>query len=263
MTASATFGDLLPRVASGLILAVLGAFALALGSFAFDALLLCAAGLMHWELARLSNPLSRQAPVFAGLFSAFFLLIAFGSQNAFWICAYFALHLVFQAQLLFKFKHLCLLASGAITAAVFLLHWMRLDYGFVPVFWVIFVVVLTDVGGYFGGRLIGGPKLAPKLSPKKTWSGAVTGWVLSIGVTVFFVVNGWLSGVLWLLVVAAIVVSLSSQISDIGESALKRRFGAKDSSQLIPGHGGVMDRFDGLTGAILACGLLFPLLGLQ
>ena len=255
MSAGATFSDLAPRVVSGLLMAGVGAAALVTGSFAFDLLLIIAASVMHWELARLANPLSRQAPWFAAVFTAFFAILVFYSQSPIWMVIYFALHSFFQAQFFYALKRASVLTSLAILLAVVLLHWLRSDYGFHTVLWLICVVVLTDIGGYFGGRLVGGPKLAPRFSPKKTWSGALTGWILSFALTVVFVSFEWISGPYILLGLFALFISVTSQVSDICESALKRAFDAKDSSQLIPGHGGVMDRFDGLTGATIACSL--------
>jgi phosphatidate cytidylyltransferase len=124
--------------------------------------------------------------------------------------------------------------------------------GWAAVLFVLFVVWSTDTAAYFGGRSIGGPKLWPRVSPKKTWSGALTGLlaaVLTGGVTVWLTRAGAVSTGLLL----AAPLSVAAQAGDFLESALKRRFGVKDSSRLIPGHGGVLDRVDGLfTAAALA-----------
>ena len=134
---------------------------------------------------------------------------------------------------------------------VFYLVALRASSGLEMILWLISIVVLTDVLGYFAGRVIKGPKFWPSVSPKKTWSGILAGW-LGSGIC------GWLwvsYGSLPFSAVGAIFVSgalaFASQIGDIGESALKRRADQKDSSNLLPGHGGFLDRFDGLVGATI------------
>ena len=104
----------------------------------------------------------------------------------------------------------------------------------------------TDVFGYFAGRTFGGPKFWPSVSPKKTWSGTAAGWVGAGLVGLLFSIN---TGVGLQLIGISIAISMASQMGDIAESGLKRKMGVKDSSNLIPGHGGLMDRFDGMLGA--------------
>lgn len=129
------------------------------------------------------------------------------------------------------------------------------DKGLVFVFFLFVVVWATDIFAYFSGRAIGGPKLWPRVSPKKTWSGAIGGLLSAIllGVgTVYLAGHQHL--VSW--AILAFVLSVVSQAGDLLESAIKRRFNVKDSSGLIPGHGGIMDRVDGLVAAaILAAGI--------
>ena len=114
--------------------------------------------------------------------------------------------------------------------------------------WLVLVVVVTDVVGYFAGRAIGGPKFWPKVSPKKTWSGTAAGWVGAALVGLLFSIN---TGAGLQLIGISIAISMASQMGDIAESGMKRRLGVKDSSNLIPGHGGLMDRFDGMLGGAL------------
>ncbi|MBB5074033.1 phosphatidate cytidylyltransferase [Bartonella callosciuri] len=122
--------------------------------------------------------------------------------------------------------------------------------GFQGVIFLFTIVWGTDIAGYFSGRALGGPKLAPQFSPNKTWAGAIGGtiigvlggilialWVFDINLTSFFVL------------LLALILSIISQLSDLGQSWLKRQFSVKDSSSLLPGHGGFMDRMDGLVGA--------------
>ncbi len=116
------------------------------------------------------------------------------------------------------------------------------------------IVWTTDSVAYFGGRAIGGHKLWPSVSPGKTWSGAICG--LAGGVSAGGIVAAVAGGNVVAALVVAAVLSIVSQFGDLAESAIKRRFGVKDAGKLIPGHGGVMDRVDGLLAAALAGGLL-------
>lgn len=138
-------------------------------------------------------------------------------------------------------------ASAALLASIL----VRKDLvnGFSALMFVLLVVWATDIGGYFAGRSIGGPKLWPRVSPKKTWSGALGGFVASLAVAGGFAASG-IGKTIPLLIVSAIL-SVVSQAGDLFESAVKRRFNVKDSSHLIPGHGGLMDRLDGFVAAIL------------
>jgi phosphatidate cytidylyltransferase len=128
---------------------------------------------------------------------------------------------------------------------------VRLDqvWGFVALILVLLVVWVTDIGGYFAGRGIGGPKLWPRVSPKKTWAGAVGGFVASLVIAAGFAAFGL--GKTGPLLLLGAVLSIASQLGDLFESAVKRRFGVKDSSHIIPGHGGLMDRLDGFVAAIV------------
>jgi phosphatidate cytidylyltransferase len=128
---------------------------------------------------------------------------------------------------------------------------VRLDpaWGFAALMFVLLVVWVTDIGGYFAGRLVGGPKLWRRISPKKTWAGAIGGFAASLGVAGGFVAFGFGKTVPMLLLGA--ILSVVSQLGDLFESAVKRRFGVKDSSHIIPGHGGLMDRLDGFVAAIV------------
>jgi phosphatidate cytidylyltransferase len=124
-------------------------------------------------------------------------------------------------------------------------------FGFFAAIWIYAVVWLTDIAAYFCGKFIGGKKLAPSISPSKTWSGAIGGTLFGMlgGAAVATLANARFA-VMHLVV--ALVVSVFSQAGDIFESSVKRRFGTKDSSHIIPGHGGVMDRLDAF---IAACAL--------
>lgn len=133
---------------------------------------------------------------------------------------------------------------------------VRLDpvKGFAALMFVLLIVWVTDTGGYFAGRGIGGPKLWPRVSPKKTWAGAVGGLAASLAVAAGFAAFGL--GRAGPLLVLSGVLSIVSQLGDLFESAVKRRFGVKDSSHIIPGHGGLMDRLDGYVAVVVVAALL-------
>jgi phosphatidate cytidylyltransferase len=142
--------------------------------------------------------------------------------------------------------------AGAIGIAPVVL---RFDdgHGFLAIIFLFAVVWTTDVAAYFVGRAVGGPKLAPRFSPNKTWSGAIGGLVGAAIAAIAVAMIAGLGAVI-VLTLIAMVLSVVAQVGDLFESALKRRFNAKDSSRLIPGHGGVMDRLDGfVAAATLAC----------
>jgi phosphatidate cytidylyltransferase len=121
--------------------------------------------------------------------------------------------------------------------------------GWTALLLVLLVVWVTDIGGYFAGRGIGGPKLWPRVSPNKTWAGAIGGFAASLVVAAGFAVAGL--GRTGPLLLLGSALSVASQLGDLFESAVKRRFGVKDSSHIIPGHGGLLDRLDGFVAAIV------------
>lgn len=121
--------------------------------------------------------------------------------------------------------------------------------GLGTILWLVLTVILSDVLGYFVGRSVGGPKFWPAISPKKTWSGTLGGL---IGAAVLAAILAATGQAPWFLVWIGAFMAFIGQMGDIAESWLKRRVGIKDSSQLIPGHGGLMDRFDALTAALVA-----------
>jgi phosphatidate cytidylyltransferase len=143
-----------------------------------------------------------------------------------------------------------LLYAGVLLVAPALL---RRDpaFGFVAILFLFAVVWGTDIAAYFAGRAIGGPKLWPAVSPNKTWSGAIGGALGGFAAGLLVVKLAGLV-IAPMLLLVALGLSVASQAGDLLESAIKRRFGAKDASQLIPGHGGLLDRLDGFLTAVLA-----------
>ena len=141
-------------------------------------------------------------------------------------------------------------------AALFACVLVRLDaeHGFLALIFVFLVVWITDILGYFVGRGVGGPKLWVRVSPKKTWSGAIGGVVGSVLFAMAFSAAGF--GKLGPMLLLGTVISVISQLGDLFESALKRQYGVKDSSHIIPGHGGLLDRLDGFMAAIIAAAVI-------
>jgi phosphatidate cytidylyltransferase len=150
------------------------------------------------------------------------------------------------------------IAAGAVYAAILAIAPIFLrfdpDFGLAAILFLFAVVWGTDIAAYFAGRAFGGPKLWPAVSPNKTWSGALGGVVASIcagvAVAAYAVVPAGPAAVL------AAVLSVAAQGGDLFESHLKRHFGVKDSSHIIPGHGGVMDRIDGFVVAACVAGII-------
>ncbi len=150
------------------------------------------------------------------------------------------------------------IASGLVYAAAALIATILVrrdaEFGFIGLMFVLLVVWVTDIGGYFAGRGIGGPKLWPRVSPKKTWAGAIGGLVLALVVAAGFALLGF--GRMGPMLLLGAVLSVVSQLGDLFESAVKRRFDVKDSSHIIPGHGGLLDRLDGFVAAIVVAALI-------
>jgi len=128
-------------------------------------------------------------------------------------------------------------------------------FGAKAIVWVMVIVWAADTLAYFAGRIIGGPKLAPVLSPKKTWAGlggAIAGSAIA---SVIFAAVAGLPAILWLAILAGLL-ALAEQAGDLFKSALKRRCGVKDSGRIIPGHGGIIDRVDGLVSVAVAAAII-------
>ena len=135
--------------------------------------------------------------------------------------------------------------------------WQWRDVGGARAVYIILAVVwCSDVGAYVAGRVFGGPRLAPRISPGKTWSGAVGG--LAAAIVGGLAVSGTVTG---RVAIIAAVLGVASQLGDLGESALKRAYNVKDSGRMLPGHGGLLDRLDGLLAAATVAGLFLLVAG--
>lgn len=242
------WGDLRTRAISALVMIAIGAVELWLGGTSFRILVVLLAGLMVWELASMTAPARRNTPRAMGAIAAAAL------AGAVWLPSDAAPALLLAPALALaltprKDRRISSGYAVAVMVACFGLVQLRDAGGTLAILWIVLVVVASDVLGYFAGRALGGPKFWPAISPKKTWSGTLAGWGGAIMVAAGFVAAGQ-GG--WLLLLLSPIVAFAGQLGDIAESWVKRRAGVKDASRLIPGHGGVLDRFDALIGALLA-----------
>ena len=211
--------DLWLRVASAVVLAPLAVAAAYLGGTWFIGFWLLAAAGILWE--------------WMGLVAAARALA--GAARAGWIA-------------------LGALYAGAMLAAPLVIR-ADATLGFIAMIFLFAAVWATDVAAYFAGRLIGGAKLCPAISPNKTWSGALAGVLAGTVAGVAVAVFGGIHPIAPIVIVS-LLLSVAAQLGDLFESALKRRFGVKDASHAIPGHGGLMDRLDGFIAAALAAALI-------
>jgi phosphatidate cytidylyltransferase len=150
------------------------------------------------------------------------------------------------------------LYSAAVAAPAIILRSDE-QLGFIAIIFLFAIVWATDTAAYLIGRRVGGPKLAPPVSPSKTWSGASSGLVAGMLAAALVAKATALSP--GALVMLGVILSVCAQAGDLFESWVKRRFGAKDSGHLIPGHGGLMDRLDGFMAAALVAALIGVLRG--
>lgn len=248
MSEPGKWGDLAPRLISGAAMAVGGLALVWLGGPWFAALATVAGALTIWELARMTDPARPAEALVLGAAAAIILGSIFVSHSP------YQLPLLLLPALfgLVRPKRPMRVAFVAYAAMIMIASYglvaFREGYGLLWLLWLVLVVVVTDIAGYFAGRILGGPKFWPRFSPKKTWSGTVAGWIAAAAVGLIFLrISTAGVDLLWI----SALLALASQLGDIAESAIKRKAGVKDSSNLIPGHGGLMDRFDGLLGAAL------------
>ena len=262
-------GDLAWRAASALVMV-----ALALGTLFYDdhgqsflLVWLSAAVLVHWEwqhmvgrervlLRSLLGTVSLALVAYLARRGEFDLpVLAFaGAVGIMALCATPGLRV---------WAMLGLAYAGALLLALCLLRFSSApDYRQMAILWLFAVVWGTDIMAYFGGRLIGGPKLWPRVSPSKTWSGTLTGIIggaaLGVMAVAFFKNMQFPQAQIALeaVFILGLLTGAAAQAGDLMESAMKRHFGVKDSSRLIPGHGGFMDRLDGFIIASIVAALI-------
>jgi phosphatidate cytidylyltransferase len=226
---------------------VIGLAGIALGGHVFHVLVALICGLMVWELVGMLRPGVRHLQLQLGVVTGLAVFLSIYLPVGFALPVLLAPALIGFAYLE-QNRSIYIAFTGMILLAGYGMMQVRDDLGFGWMLWLVLVVVVTDIVGYFAGRMIGGPKFWPAVSPKKTWSGTAFGWLGAGLVGLIFAIY---FGVGLQLIGVSIALSMASQMGDIAESGMKRKMGVKDSSSLIPGHGGLMDRFDGMLGAAL------------
>lgn len=247
--------DLGPRIASAAVIAAIVAGPILLGGPSLVVLAALAGGAMAWEFRRITGGGSGlQAALFVAVpvLGVGLLLVAPVWLAVLVVVAGAAAHglVDHRAGRSWRWPVPGLLVIGLACIAFPVLRGMA-SHGLETIIWIIVVVVSTDVGAYAVGRAVGGPKLWPRVSPKKTWAG------LGGGVAAATLTGGLFS---WattgtnadLVCTVSAIAAVVAQGGDLAESGLKRRFGVKDAGTLIPGHGGVLDRLDGFLAATLA-----------
>ena len=242
---SAQWSDLNARMGAGAAMVVIGLSGIALGGHVFHLLVGLICGVMVWELVGMLRPGVRHLQLQLGALTGIAVFLAIYLPVGLALPLLLAPAFVGFGQLS-QNRTIYMAFTVMILLAGFGMMQVRDDLGFGWMLWLVLVVVATDVVGYFAGRLIGGPKFWPAVSPKKTWAGTAAGWIGAAIVGLVFSIN---TGAGAQLMGISIAVSMASQMGDIAESGMKRQMGVKDSSNLIPGHGGLMDRFDGMLGA--------------
>ena len=241
------WNDLNARMGAGAAMVVIGLAGIALGGHVFHVLVALICGLMVWELVGMLRPGVRHLQLQLGVVTGLAVFLSFYLPVGFALPVLLAPALIGFAYLE-QNRSIYIAFTGMILLAGYGMMQVRDDLGFGWMLWLVLVVVVTDIVGYFAGRMIGGPKFWPAVSPKKTWSGTAFGWLGAGLVGLIFAIY---FGVGLQLIGVSIALSMASQMGDIAESGMKRKMGVKDSSSLIPGHGGLMDRFDGMLGAAL------------
>ena len=253
MTAPATpesTDELRQRIASGIVMAALAVGAVVLGGWPFALFWAAAALGVFWEWSAIVVSGAGAARA-AGIAALLIAALAAGAGQLYTAFIALAAGMAGVAGMSTP-RRRAWSAGGVAYAGAVLLAPVVLrrdpEFGVLAILFLFAVVWTTDILGYFVGRAIGGPRLAPNISPHKTWSGACGGALgaLAAGVAVVYVAG---DTVLPAAACVAFVLSIASQAGDLFESAVKRRFGVKDASHVIPGHGGLMDRLDGFIAA--------------
>jgi phosphatidate cytidylyltransferase len=239
-------GDLIARIVSSVVLAPVVLGAVWFGGWALAILAAAAGAILMFEWLTVTGRPPRSVPGAIAIVAVAAGILIAGLSYMFVGIAIVGV----AAIVLFAATRDIWLGGGIVYAATMAISLLAirfdLGYGLIGVIFVLAVVWATDIAAYAAGRTVGGPKLWPAVSPKKTWAGSIGGLIAAVvaGLLVA-VVAGERPG----LAVAAVafVLSLACQAGDLFESAVKRKFGVKDASRLIPGHGGLLDRVDGLT----------------
>lgn len=255
--------ELMLRIASALVLAPLAVAIAYVGGWPFVIFWGLAAAGVLWEWTSLVAQADRRSLLMAGFAPLVLAIALVGSDRPLAAVIVIAMGTLLSAALAPASRRLWIASgvpyAGAIGLAPVVLR-SGPEQGFVAVVFLFAIVWSTDIAAYFIGRAFGGPKLMPSVSPKKTWSGAVGGTIAAIVVGIAIAKAAGLAG-LFAIALVAVALSVVAQAGDLFESSIKRRFGVKDSSHLIPGHGGLMDRLDGFVAAAVLAALIGLLRG--
>jgi phosphatidate cytidylyltransferase len=249
----ARFGsDLKPRVAAAAAMASLALATAWIGGFVFVAFWWLAAVVLLWEWQRLIGGARLAERVAVGALAIALAALFALNNSILGVLAALAPGAVAVGWLAGRRERIWAaggaLYAGALVSSVGLLR-VSPSFGPSAIFWLFAVVWGADIAAYFAGRLIGGPRLWPSVSPGKTWSGAIAGALAGAVLGLMLAARAGRANSLAALFCLGLATAIVSELGDLFESALKRRFGVKDSSGLIPGHGGLMDRLDAFVAA--------------
>ncbi len=245
------------RLVSASFLLLVSAFCIYFGNYLFTLFIISLVGVMHWELGKMLSPMSVQAMWFSAFVSILSTFCLITSNSILWPVLILLMNFHFQRNFFHPSRNFGACYSLAVIVCGIIFYRIRQEFGLYHTVWLIGIVVVTDTAGYLIGRIIGGPKVFPRISPKKTWAGVLAGWFAVALFSWSFVENVAPQSLFIKFVSISIILSVSAQVGDMIQSHLKRRSDVKDSSGLLPGHGGFMDRFDGFVGAMIVTGLIF------
>lgn len=257
------------RILSALVLAAVVLIVTAWGGWPFRIVWVLVAGLVAYEWLSMASRSHAVAAAIAVVLSGFLLGFSLASQPALaGVAAAAALiGAVLTPLVNGRFSlELCGVAYALAFALIAPALRSLPELGLAIIIWSFAVVWFTDIAAYFTGRRLGGPKLMPSVSPGKTWSGAIGGAIAgTLGGYAVWALTPAATQVVGpaLVVLGSLAASVFSQMGDLFESSLKRRFGAKDSSHLIPGHGGFLDRLDGYWAVLVFAGMVLFLTRLE
>ena len=255
--ARTAFYDLGLRTASGITLAAIALSLTYYGNWGFTILVAAAGAAMSWEWGRIVRGSQLDAASVVHVAAVLMAAVLAASGQSLLACTVIAVGTA--VVLIFTFSSHVLLSSIGVAyvglPAVSLILLRDADsHGLASVMFVLLVVWTVDTGAFLGGRSIGGRKLWPSVSPNKTWAGFICG--IAGGALIGMAVGLWIGAPVARLGLVALMLGIVAQGGDLAESALKRSFGVKDSSHLIPGHGGALDRLDGVVAAATLAGLI-------
>ncbi len=242
--------NMLLRVVSGVILALLTISVVIIGGWYFFILVATAIYLMTFEWSRIIGDVPSSYHVLISASLVFLVSLLLFNNSSFYI---FLTILLASIILIYNLKHLSnnpimffvgyIYVLSPSIAIISIRMYPDLGVGLYNILWILFVIWSTDISAFFTGKVFGGIKLAPKISPAKTWSGFIGGIIAAIivgSITCYLFELGSMITFIWL----AFLMSLLAQSGDLIMSKIKRHYSIKDSGKLIPGHGGILDRLD-------------------